>query len=76
MSLSEGGKGGVVDELGEEVEGGLAGRGGDIVEVAPEALEGGWAYTLMELLEDEVGQKVEVLRRSEPSADCFFDGAT
>lgn len=76
MSLCEGSKGGVVDELGKEVEGGLAGRGGDIVKVAPEALEGGWAYTLMELLEDEVGQNAEVLRRSEFAADCFFDGAT
>lgn len=46
------------------------------MEVAPKALEGGGAYVFMELLEDEVGQKTEVLRRSEFAADSLFDGAT
>ena len=76
VGFCEGGKGGVVDELGEEIEGGLSRCGGGIVEVAPKALEGGGAYVFMELLEDEVGQKAEVLRRSEFAANRVFDGAT
>ena len=76
MGVSEGLEGGVVDELGEEVEGGLAGSGGGVVEVAPDALEGGGADMQMELVEDAGGQEVEVLRCSELPADSLFDVAT
>ena len=76
VGFSEGSKGGVVDELGKEVEGGLSGCGGGVVKVAPEAFEGGGAYVFMELLEDEAGQEVEVLGRSEFAANRVFDGAT